>query len=65
VFLEKWDMVKGNTQLPIFVSARIMRDVLAPIMRLNPYGIIVGKAITDSADPAEEAKFFYTACCER
>ena len=65
VFLEKWEMVKGNTKLPIFVSARITRDTLRPILRLNPYGIIVGKAITDAPDPATEAEFFYTTCCER
>lgn len=65
VFLEKWDMVKGNTKLPIFVSARINRDTLAPILRLDPYGIIVGKAITEAPDPAAEAEFFYTTCCER
>lgn len=65
VFLEKWDMVKGNTKLPIFISARITRDNLGPIIRLNPDGIIVGKVITDAPDPAAEAEFFYKTCCER
>ena len=65
VFLEKWDMVKGNTELPIFISANITRDTLGPVKRLNPYGIIVGKAITAATDPAKEAEFFYTACCAR
>lgn len=62
LFLDKWDMVKGNTQLPIFISARINRDTIEKILELKPDGIVIGKAITGAQDPEEEAKFFYEAC---
>lgn len=59
VFLDKWDMIKGNTTLPIFVSAKINRDNVHEVMNINPNGLIIGKSITDADDPVEEAKFFY------
>ncbi len=62
LFLDKWDMVKGNTQLPIFISARINRDTIEKILELKPDGVVIGKAITGSQNPEEEAKFFYEAC---
>ncbi len=62
LFLEKWTMVRGNTDLPIFVSAKIDRDNIDHIVALKPDGIIIGKAILDSKDPASEAQFFYEKC---
>ena len=57
-FLDKWDMIKGNTSLPIFVSAKINRENVDKIIALNPDVIIVGMSITDSADAAQEAHYF-------
>ena len=62
VFLDKLDMVKGNTDLPIFISAKINRDNVAQIIETKPYGIVIGKSITDAPDPKAEAKFFYDLC---
>ncbi|PKN03429.1 hypothetical protein CVU75_02305 [Candidatus Dependentiae bacterium HGW-Dependentiae-1] len=59
LFLDKWDMIRGNTTLPIFVSGKIKRDTIADIMKVNPDGIIIGKSITEAESPANEAKFFY------
>lgn len=59
IFLEKWEMVKGNTDLPIFIGGKINKDSIHQIIELKPDGIILGKAITDAEDVAEEAKFFY------
>ncbi len=59
LFLDKWNMVKGNTQLPIFVSGKIKRDTIEDILKVHPDGIIVGKSITEAENPAQEAKFFY------
>lgn len=59
LFLDKWDMIKGNTTLPIFVSGKIKRDTIADIMKVNPDGIIIGKSITEAESPAKEAEFFY------
>lgn len=61
-FLEEWTMVRGNTDLPIFVSAKISRATIDQIITLRPDGIIVGKAISESTDPLAEAQFFYNKC---
>jgi len=61
-FLDKWEMVHGNTDLPIFVSNNINRNNINKIMEINPEGIIIGKSITDAQDPAAEAKFFKEVC---
>lgn len=60
VFLEQWDTVRGNTKLPIFVSAHINRENIDQIIGINPDGIIIGRAITEADDPAGEAQFFYS-----
>lgn len=62
LFLDRWDMVKGNTQLPIFVSAKITRDSIQPLLDVKPDGLIIGKAITSADNPEEEAKYFYEIC---
>jgi 3-hexulose-6-phosphate synthase len=59
MFLDMWDMLKGNTPLPIFVSGPITRETIKDVLHLQPYGIVVGKAITDAANPREEAEYFY------
>jgi 3-keto-L-gulonate-6-phosphate decarboxylase len=51
--------VRGNTSLPIFVSAKITRTSIYNILNIKPDGIVVGKSILDADDPTEEAKFFY------
>jgi len=58
VFLDKWDMIKGNTNLPIIVSSAIDRDNFGEIMSINPHGIVVGEAIVNAENPAAEAEFF-------
>jgi len=58
-FLEKWEMVRGNSDLPIFVSAKISRETIDKILEINPDGIVIGRAIFQSSDPTAEAQFFY------
>jgi 3-keto-L-gulonate-6-phosphate decarboxylase len=58
VFLDKWDMIKGNSRLPIFVSAKINRENVDKIVALNPDTIIVGLGITDATHSAQEAHYF-------
>jgi len=59
VFLEKWDMVKGNTDLPIFISAKISRMNIEDIIKVRPDGIIIGTNIVEAEHPAQEAQFYY------
>ncbi len=61
-FAEQWEMVKGNTELPIFISSAVTRESIDFILTLNPDGLIVGSAITESDDPVVEARFFYEKC---
>lgn len=58
-FADKWEMVRGNTNLPIFISGKITRDSVEKIKILNPDGLVIGKAIIEALNPAEEAKFFF------
>ncbi|MBI2774717.1 orotidine 5'-phosphate decarboxylase [Candidatus Dependentiae bacterium] len=58
---DKWEMVRGNTNLPIFISGRITKDSIDKIKAINPDGLIIGKPITDAASPEDEAKFFFDA----
>lgn len=56
--LDKWDMVKGNSELPVFVAAKISRESIIEIIQLQPDGIIIGRSITAAPHPAQEAEFF-------
>ncbi len=61
-FLDKWEMIRGNTDLPIFISTRIRRDNIEAILKVKPDGITLGRTITEAENPQEEAKFFYQTC---
>lgn len=58
-FMEKWEMIRGNTDLPIFIAGKINRANLNDTLALHPDGIIVGSAIIKADDPAAEALYFY------
>jgi 3-hexulose-6-phosphate synthase len=59
VFMDKWEMVRGNTPLPIYVTGRVNRDTIDTIINLKPDGVIIGRAIVDAQNPIDEARFFY------
>lgn len=61
-FLDKWEMIKGNSSLPVFISAKITRENISAIADLKPHGIVVGSAIIEAVNPAEEARYFYEVC---
>jgi 3-keto-L-gulonate-6-phosphate decarboxylase len=58
IFLERWDMVKGNTTLPIFVSAHITRDTIAEVLNLAADGIVLGSSVFQAQDPEKEIAYF-------
>ncbi len=58
---ESWDMVKGNTQLPVFIAAPLTRESVSEVLAINPTGIILSSVITQSDNPAEEARYFHAA----
>lgn len=62
LFLDKWDLVKGNASVPVFISAKIKRETIEHILALKPDGIVIGRGITASENPAQEAQFYYELC---
>lgn len=58
LFVDRWDMVKGNTTLPIFIAG-INKENLAEVKSVNPDGIVLGKAITQVDDPVQAINYFY------
>lgn len=62
LFLDNWAIIKGNSRVPIFVSAKITKDNIDKILEIKPDGIVIGKAITEAEDPQQEAQFFYNLC---
>lgn len=63
-FLDEFDLLKENSDLPIFIAACTHRENIEKIIAAKPYGIIIGSAITEAQDPAAEAKFYYDLCKE-
>lgn len=55
-----WQSVRGNTTLPIFVTGSITRETISHLVPHKPEVIMIGKAITQAENPAEEAQHFNT-----
>ncbi len=58
ILFDEWDLVRGNTDLPVYLSAKINRETISSILELNPDGLAIGKAITMATNPIDEAEFF-------
>jgi 3-keto-L-gulonate-6-phosphate decarboxylase len=59
--MEEWDELRGNSNLPIYITSNIDRDNINFIMKLQPDVIIIGKTITQTVNPAQEAEFYFNA----
>ncbi len=57
---EQWQFTKGNTEVPIFISGNITKEKLDSVVTLGADGVVVGAAIVDADNPAEEAAFFHS-----
>lgn len=55
---ERWDLIRNNTKLPVFIATGITKKNIKEVVRLRPDGIIVGGAITESSDPKTEVDYF-------
>jgi len=64
VVMDKWDMITGNASLPIYASGRIDKSTIANFLAMKPYGLVIGKSITETAQPAQQAEFFHKLCTE-
>lgn len=65
VLSETWESIKGNTQLPIFISSQITRENISEIIQVAPDGIILGKIVTQSENPVQEIIFFSNLICPK
>jgi 3-hexulose-6-phosphate synthase len=54
----EWQNVRGNTDLPIFITGKIDRSNIQQYLDLKPQGIIIGASITRATSPKDEAQFF-------
>lgn len=61
-FLDKWELVKGNSSVPVFISAKIHRETIDQILLLKPDGIVIGRGITAAENPSAEAQFYHELC---
>ncbi len=59
LFKDQWNMIRGNTSLPIFLSGRISLNDIDTILEIKPDGIFVGRAITHADDPKKAAEMIY------
>lgn len=50
---EQWDMVRGNTTLPVFVALPQNMQQAPQYLALKPSGAVIGKVITDNPQPLE------------
>ncbi len=57
-FTDNWNMIQGNTKLPIFMASHISRDNVGEVLGLNPSGIILGSAVVNADNPLEEIRYF-------
>ena len=57
--VDKWEIVRGNSTLPIYIGSGITRETIETALPLKPDGFIISRAITDAGNPEEEAEFFY------
>ena len=55
---EEWQVTRGNTQVPVFISGNITREKIEQVVTLGPDGVVVGSAIVSADKPAQEAAFF-------
>ena len=62
LFLDELDLLKGNSDLPIFIAACVHRENIKKVIAAKPYGVIIGRAITTAQDPVAEAEFYYNLC---
>lgn len=63
--MEEWDDLRGNTNLPIYITSNIDRRNIQFIVSLRPDVISIGKTITQSNNPAVEAEFYFNTIHNR
>jgi len=47
-------MIRGNTNLPIFIAGKIKRTNVSDVLKVKPNGIIIGTSIVGAENPQDE-----------
>lgn len=61
-FLDQWELIRGNTDVPIFIAAKFTPEIAQEVLKLKPDGIVVGSPIVDDPDPKAQAKLYFDMC---
>lgn len=59
VFVDRWEMVHGNTRLPIFIATQVTIDNIHDISKLRPAGLIIECTATSDEDFINQVTSFY------
>lgn len=55
--IESWQMIKGNTTLPIFFRGMNNHSLIPLLVQMAPTAVIVDTLVTDHAEPDNEIEF--------
>lgn len=55
-FVEQWQMVQGNTELPVYFACNATTDMIPVLQEIQPAVVVIGKTITDAFDPLQALK---------
>lgn len=57
---EQWDMVKGNTAVPIFIAFHGPQELIVKeLQTVKPAGIVLGSIVSQAENPQKTAAYFY------
>ncbi len=59
VTIDQWEIVRGNTKLPIYIAANFNKETIQRVILLKPDGIVISSTITQHESPEQEAKYIY------
>lgn len=53
LFVDQWDIVHGNTSLPIYICGNVSKETVTGIKQVKPYGIVIGNAVVNAENPLQ------------
>ena len=53
LFVDQWDIIHGNTSLPIYICGNITKDTIQHIKQVNPFGVVIGNAVVNAENPLQ------------
>ena len=57
-FLDRWEMVKGNTQLPIFIGGALTATTINETLSLGAEGLVINSTVIDLENATEHINTF-------